>query len=191
MNVQQKKARFKTLLVPAVEEVYTELTLQYQAVTQMIKSGKSHKKIAALKKEYKATNDDELLMALKPHPKSIALAQAAMESSWATSRFFNKANNVFGVWSFDSNEPRIAAGKKRGKKTIWLKKYPTIKDSIRDYYRVLARGSAFTEFRKLKMTTSDPYKLVGKLDRYSEKGAEYGQELAAVIRFNKFDQYDQ
>ena len=92
-------------------------------------------------------------MALKPHPKSIALAQAAMESSWATSRFFTEANNVFGVWSFNESEPRIAAGKKRGNKTIWVKKYHSIKASMQDYYRTLARGVAFSEFRKLKMET--------------------------------------
>ena len=129
-------------------------------------------------------------MALKPHPKSIAVAQAAMESSWATSRFTRVANNLFGVWSFDEDEPRVAAGEQRGDKTIWVKKYSSFEDSIRDYYRTLARGDAYKEFRQLKMTTDDPYALVKKLDRYSEKGAEYGKELSSIMKFNKFDKYD-
>jgi Bax protein len=127
---------------------------------------------------------------MKPHPKSIALAQSAMESSWATSRFFRAAKNVFGVWSFDKQDSRIEALKKRGNKTVWVKKYPTLEASIRDYYRTIARGKAFGEFRKLKMETDDPFKLVKKLDRYSEKGAAYGKELAAVIRQNNFTEYD-
>ena len=50
--------------------------------------------------------------------------------------------------------------------------------------------AAFNEFRKLKMETSDPYALVKKLDRYSEKGNEYGKELSSIIQFNKFHTYD-
>ena len=40
------------------------------------------------------------------------------------------------------------------------------------------------------MKTDDPYKLVKKLDRYSEMGAKYGKELTSMIRYNKFYLYD-
>lgn len=189
MTVQEKKARFISIILPATKEVYGELLARYQDVASGIKEGNSDK-YDALKKEYRATNDKELLMALKPHPISITLAQAAMESSWATSRFFREANNIFGVWSFDENEDRIAAGEKRGDKTIWLKKYSSIKESISHYYRTLARGKAFVEFRRLNMTTNDPHKLVKKLDKYSEKGALYGEELSSIIKYNKFHKHD-
>ena len=112
------------------------------------------------------------------------------KGSRATSRFFREANNVFGVWSFDENEPRISAGKKRGDKTIWLKKYKTIEDSIRDNYRVLARGSAYAKFRKMRLKTDNPFELVKTLDKYSEIGDKYGEELASVIRYNQFNKYD-
>jgi Bax protein len=191
MTVQEKKARFKALIVPAVNDVYAELLFQYQEISQLIKSGNDEEKIEQLKIEYKASTNEELLMALKPHPKSIAIAQAAMESSWATSRFFLEAYNIFGVWSFDEDEPRIAALQKRGDKTIWVKKYSSVKASVSDYYRTLARSDAFKEFRQLRMKTDDPFALVKKLDRYSEKGAEYGHELTAIIKFNKFSTYDE
>lgn len=190
MTVQEKKERFKKLVVPAVNDVYADLMKQYQKVSERVKSGADPEEFEALRLEYKASNDQELLMALKPHPKSIAIAQAAMESSWATSRFTRDANNLFGVWSFDEDEPRVAAGEQRGDKTIWVKKYTSFEASIRDYYRTLARGDAYKEFRQLKMKTDDPYALVKKLDRYSEKGAEYGKELSSIMRFNKFDSYD-
>lgn len=190
ITVQDKKARFRDTIVPAVNDVYAELMSRYLDVSEAVKSGKNVAKLEALRKEYKAANNAELLMALKPHPKSIVIAQAAMESAWGTSRFFNEAKNIFGVWSFDKNEPRISAGKKRGNKTIWVKKYPSVKAAIRDYYRTIARGHAFKEFRKLKMKTNDPHALVKKLDRYSEKGEKYGQALSAIIKFNKFGAYD-
>lgn len=190
MTVQEKKKRFRALLVPAVKKVYAELQNRYQNVKQAIESGEQAEKIESLKIEYKAESDQDLLKRLKPHPVSIVLAQAAMESAWATSRFFTQANNIFGVWSFDKNEPRIAAGEKRGNKTIWLKKYSSIEDAIRDYYRVLARGPAFDKFRDIRASSNDPFKMVKGLDKYSELGAKYGKELASVIRYNKFNQFD-
>jgi len=190
MTVQEKKARFKSLIVPAVDTVYAELMTRYQKVKATVDAGGTNDDIEALKVEYKASNNEELLMALKPHPKSIAIAQAAMESSWATSRFFNVAYNIFGVWSFDEDEPRVAALKKRGDKTIWVKKYDSIEAAVYDYYRTLGRSSAFAEFRQTRMETEDPFVLVKKLDKYSEKGALYGEELTSIIKFNKFDQYD-
>lgn len=190
MTVQEKKARFIELMVPAIDRVYANLMNRYKKVKIQIDSGEHANKIEELKAEYRVETDAELLMALKPHPKSIALAQAAMESSWATSRFFNEANNIFGVWSFDEDEPRIAAEEKRGDKTIWLKKYSSIEDSIYDYYRTLGRSNAFEDFRKARMTTNDPLILVAELDSYSEKGHVYGEELTSIINFNQFEQYD-
>lgn len=191
MDVNKKKKRFRSLLVPAVDKVYAELQQRYIDVAKAIERGADENEFAELREKYRAEDNEALLAALKPHPKSIALAQAAMESSWATSRFFDEANNVFGIWSFNKNEPRLAAGEKRGDKTIWVKKYPSIAASVEDYYRTLARGSAYSEFRQLKLQTDDPYQLVKKLDRYSEKGAAYGEELSAIIKHNNFDQFDQ
>jgi Bax protein len=190
MTVAEKKARFKSIVVPAVEEVYDELMKQYQDVSKLVETNPNSDKLKTLQEKYRASNNQELLMALKPHPKSIAIAQAAMESSWATSRFTRVANNLFGVWSFDEDEPRVAAGEQRGNKTIWVKKYNSVKDSVADYYRTLARNDAYKEFRATKMKTSDPFVLVTKLDRYSEKGALYGKELTEIIKFNKFHEYD-
>lgn len=190
MTVQKKKERFKYLLVPAVKRVYLDLDQQFKEIKIAIEAGSESERISLLKKEYKADSDSDLLARLKPHPVSIVLAQAAMESAWATSRFFVQAKNIFGVWSFNKNEPRIAAGEKRGNKTIWLKKYKSIEEAVRDNYRVLARGAAFKKFRTLRTESNDPFKLVKGLDKYSELGSKYGKELASVIRYNKFNQFD-
>jgi Bax protein len=190
MTVQEKKARFRALIVPAIENVYTSLMARYKKIKTAIDTGETNAEIDKLKVEYKATTNEQLLMALKPHPKSITIAQAAIESSWATSRFFRIANNVFGVWSFNKDEPRVAALKKRGDKTIWVKKYNSIEEAIYDYYRTVGRSGAFAQFRQARMQTNNPFILVTKLDNYSEKGSLYGKELAAIIKFNKFDKYD-
>jgi len=191
MTVAVKKERFYYLLSPAIDKVYNELLVQYNQIEKDLKSGANRAGVENLKTTYKVKTDKELLLALKPHPQSIALAQAAMESAWATSRFFVKANNVFGMWSVNKNEPRIAAGEKRGgTKTIWLKKFASIEDSVREYYKMMGRGRAYKDFRQVRFATNDVNKIVKELDNYSEIGEKYTKELSSMIRYNKLTKYD-
>lgn len=191
LTVAQKKQRFKDLLVPAVDNAYAKLDTQYKEIKKLMNKNAKHHKVLALKEEYDAKSNHDLLLKLKPHPKSVTLAQAAIESAWGTSRFFTKANNVFGVWSFNKHEPRIAAGETRGEKTIFLKKYNTIEESVLDYYKILSKAGAYHQFRVQNYKEPNPYLLVKHLDRYSEKRAEYGKILSSVIGYNKFAKYDE
>jgi len=191
MSVKTKKDRFYYLLLPAIYNVYNELYFKYKSTEYNLFNNVNKKEIASLKKRYKVNSDEDLLKALKPHPISITLAQASMESAWATSRFFIEANNVFGMWSSKRGEKRISANVKRaGNRTIWLRKFDTIEDSIRAYYFLLATGKAFKGFCNLKMKTDNPHKLVKKLDKYSEIGDKYAKELSGIIRYNKLQKYD-
>ena len=153
MTVAEKKQRFLSLLLPAINTVHAQLQADYQWVKDQANNPNSGqaKKLTHLRKHYKVESNDQLASALKPHPQSIALAQAASESAWATSRFFREANNVFGVWSFNSDEPRLAALKKRGSKTIYLKKYSSVEASVRDYYLTIARGRVYAKFRQQRL----------------------------------------
>ncbi len=191
MSTAEKKRRFYKLLVPAVEKVHAELMSRYYKIRRDMINKKNRGEINRLKKRYRVGSDIELLYALYPHPQSITIAQAAMESAWATSRFFREANNIFGMWSKNENEPRISAGVKRnGNRTIWLRKFDTIEDSVRAYYDLLAGGKAFKEFRKMRYQTSDVFEILKKLDKYSEIGHLYAKELGQVIRYNKLEKYD-
>ncbi len=189
MTVQQKKDRFYRLLLPPIQKVHRELQALFESVKSRLETG-NREDIAALKSDYRVETDQELLMAIKPHPVSIVLAQAAMESSWATSRFIREANNAFGIWSFKPSEPRIAARGTRGKQKVFLKKYASLEESVRDNYNLIAKGRAYAEFRKLRMQTEDPHTLVKELDAYSEIGERYARDLSSIIRFNKFTRYD-
>ena len=191
MSAAEKKARFYRILVPSVEKIHEEWMSTYNRVRRNMINKKHRDEINLLKRRYKAATDLELLYALYPHPQSIVLAQAAMESAWATSRFYREANNIFGMWSSNENQPRIAAGIQRnGTRTIWLRKFDSVDDSIRAYYRLMARGKAFKEFRKTRYQTDDVHEIVKKLDKYSEIGDKYGKELSQVIRFNGLIKYD-
>lgn len=191
MSTQTKKERFLYLILPPTQYVHKQLMQRYKEIADDINNSRNLAEIEALKKVYSASSNEDLLARLKPHPVSITLAQAAMESSWATSRFFVEANNVFGMWSRNPNEPRIAAGEQRaGKVTIWLKKFDTVYDCIEAYYKLMATGKAYSKFRKLRLETDDPFIITQGLDRYSEKGQAYIDEINSVIRHNNFTQYD-
>lgn len=191
ISLNAKKREFCNLIIPIIDKVHNELEIQFEEISKNLTNEKYKQRISDLKEKYKVQTDEELLMALKPHPKSIAIAQAAIESAWARSRFFKEANNIYGMWSVNKNAPRIAAAQMRGENTIWLKKYPSLEESIRDYYKTLARNRAYRDFRKLKMQTDDPCKLVEKLDKYSETGEKYTQDLSKIIIYNKFYMYDE
>jgi Bax protein len=191
ISVSEKKQRFYTLIVPVVKKVYKELDQQYKEVFLDIQSEQNFKKIKNLKDIYRVKTDKGLLLALKPHQPSITLAQAAMESSWATSRFFTQANNIFGMWSVNSKEPKIAALQKRkGVKTIWLKKFKTVEESVREYYKLMARARAYKEFRKVRNESNNVFEIIKELNNYSELGAKYTEELASIIKYNKLTRYD-
>ena len=188
--VSVKKANFLKFMLPNVISVFNELYETYLEVEKLININPNDEKILKLKKEYKVNNNNDLLKALKPHPISIALAQGAMESAWGQSRFFKEANNIFGIWSFSKKDKRIAAGSLRGDKTIYLKKYDTLDESIRHYYKFISTGRAFREFKTLSYISNDPLLLIHKLHRYSEKGEVYVKELRSMINYNKFKKHD-
>lgn len=188
--IQEKKERFKEILIPIVTEVYNTLQSQYLDVKQDIANEKNKEFIQKLKIEYKVKTNKKLLEALKPHPISITLAQAAIESAWLTSRFTKEANNIFGVWSFHSNEPRIEASSTRDGEKIYLKKYKTYNAAVTDYYKNLAKNWAYARFREQRVLVNDPYHLIKFLGSYSEKKERYIATLKKMIDYNKFYQYD-
>jgi len=118
------------------------------------------------------------------------LGQGALESAWGTSRFFVEANNVFGIWSFDPQEDRLAADSHRSGQAIWLKKYDSLEDSVRDYYQVLAKGHAHQHFRDLRLETDNPYHLIRALDQYSESREAYVESLFVMISYNQLTRFD-
>lgn len=113
-----------------------------------------------------------------------------MESGWGTSRLFKIANNAFGVWSFSENEPRVPAYATRNNKQVYLRKYESVVDSIRHYYKLLASVKVFSDFRAKRMQTRNPYTLVKELKKYSERKYIYTEQLAKIIKYNKFLKYD-
>lgn len=193
LPVPQRKDKFFALMLPQVLLVKQELADLRAEVRRIVEATDPSREdlawLEGMHDRYRADDPEQLLMRLQDHPTSVVLAQAALESGWGTSRFFREGNNVFGVWSFDENEPRLAAGETRGDRTIWVKAYPSVRGSIADYFVTLGRGP-YRDFRRARLVEDDPLVLVEHLHRYSELEDEYVRRLALTIRSNRLHRFD-
>ncbi len=127
-------------------------------------------------------------------PADLALAQAANESAWGTSRFSRMANNLFGEWTFVQGQGIIPKGRPAGA-TYEVQKFSTVYDSVRSYLHNLNTHSAYKQLRQLR-AESRAYgqrpkglKLAEGLLRYSTRGEDYVKELQAMIRTNQLNRF--
>jgi Bax protein len=194
LPMHEAKRKFVSAILPSI------LIAKHEIHTQKMKISQLHNKkvwttsdstyFLELKRLYNAKNVDDLLSRLVTLPNSIVLAQAAIETGWGESRFFVQASNLFGIWSFNENESRIAAGKNRNDKTIFVRSYDDMSGSISDYFKVIARHSAYKSLRKAQQKTSNPYSLIVHLRNYSERKGWYTRQLKKVVRQNNLTKYD-
>lgn len=193
---EKRKDVFVKLLLPSIEVVQQEV-LNNREIVKKLKVKKElteNEKIYAEKlfKKYRTEYGkwNELESKMIVYPASLILTQGAIESAWGTSRFFREANNAFGVWSTNPNEPRIAAKGSRGNFTPHLKKYDTLKDTVEDITLIISRSSAYTGARKMIWEGKSPYEIAGGLTKYSEEGKEYVRKVRSTLKYNNFHEYD-
>ena len=195
LEVSEKKQKFFHMILPAILiskeklRVKRERVLSLRSTPKEELSKKDRLFLEGLYKKYRTDDINKLANRLKTHPVSIILAQAAIESAWGESRFFKKANNIFGMWSYNKHEPRIKALKSRNGKAIYLKKYATLSDAIDDYFAVIGRG-AYKSFRKQRNITDNPLILVQYLVNYCELKGKYTRKLRNFIVHNKLRKFD-
>ncbi|MBU1659773.1 glucosaminidase domain-containing protein [bacterium] len=194
LEVNKKKEAFIAIMLPSILLSKQKMAFERKKIISLLEqeqlSDEEQIYLDNTMKRFQAKDEQQLLSRMTTHPTSIVLAQAAIESGWGSSRFFLKANNVFGIWSFSTNDNRIAAGETRSGKTIYLKDYKTLQNSVYDYFVTLSASGPYQAFRDTRKHTKDPNKLVEHLGQYSELGELYIENLKTVIRQNNLTQYD-
>jgi len=194
LGIAEKKKIFIDMMLPSILVAKHRITEDRKKVGELLKKEKllPEDSLWLKKKKYifKATSYHDLYDKMELHPTSIIIAQAIIESGWGTSRFFEEANNVFGIWSFNESEKRIVASEKRGEKNVYVKKYSSVEQSIFDYFIMLSTKNAYEEFREKRLESKDPLHLVEYLGQYSELGEEYIDNLKNTIQKNKLIVYD-
>ncbi len=198
LDNEERKKRFIDVLLPTIL-IYRHQLAQNRESVKLLKekvryghkwSGPDSLFVNDLYENYKTRNFDELIRRMVPPPVSLALAQAAIESGWGSSRFFKDANNIFGVWSFSESDDRIVASQTREGEPIYLKKYENLLGSVENYHLVLARGEVYSDFRECIHRDNNVFELIWYLRNYSEKRDQYVIMLRNIIAANDLTKYD-
>ncbi len=194
VDYQKRKQYFIDVMLPTILIAQGIVEQQRAKIIKLrdtyTKTSQKDSLFIDLMKKFKAKSIDDLIVRMHPHPVSIILAQAAVESGWGTSHFCRKANNLFGIWSFNKDDKRVAAGKTRDEKTIYLRKYDSLIESVIGYVYTIGRANSFSKFREARLISQNPYRLIWYLDRYSEKRLEYIVTLRNTIERNNLSKYD-
>jgi len=137
---------------------------------------------------------NRLLSRLDIVPTSLALAQAAKESLWGTSRFARYGYNYYGQRCF-SNGCGIVP-KERGHQRFEVKTFRSPREGVKSYIHNLNTHLAYDSLRKIRRRQRAKGKnitglaLVNALGKYSERGSAYIKDLKSLIRYNKLTRYD-
>jgi len=132
----------------------------------------------------------KLIMRVDIIPVELALAQAANESAWGTSRFAREGNNYFGQWCFRTGCGIVPARRAAGA-THEVRRFSSASESVRSYMHNLNSSGAYAELRKIRSRMrrlsgeADAVELARGLVNYSGRGEAYVQSLQAMIRKNR------
>lgn len=137
-----------------------------------------------------------LLRRVDTVPPSLALAQAANESAWGTSRFSREGYNFYGQWCFKAG-CGIVPNKRDAGKNHEVAAFDSPQESVDRYIKNLNTHDAYKPLRMIRARLRDQDKpvtgleLAGGLGKYSERGDAYISELRSMMRFNDLGEYDQ
>ena len=127
-------------------------------------------------------------------PVSLAIAQAAKETGWGTSRFAQEGNALFGQWTWSGEglKPK-EADENKGHKVM---KFNVLQASVRAYQRNLNTHSSYKDFRKARAELRDLGRplnsivLSEHLNKYAETGDKYVEVLKKIINQNNLEDFD-
>ena len=199
-SVKKRKDLFIKIVLPLVIEENTKIKLDRKKLFVILnKNNNSKNDIEWLKKKFKqygvAKNDlTTLKIRMDEIPVSLAIAQAAKETGWGTSRFAQKGNALFGQWTWSGNGIKPAAADNES--THKVASFKVLKASVKAYQRNINTHSSYKKFRKERAIQRDNFgklnslELVKYLDKYAETGIEYTKILSKIIKQNSLTDFD-
>ncbi len=205
-GVSKRKITFIKSTLPLILHV-NELILQDRARLKSI-----HKRVtqsAEISADNKAWLEEiaELYGADRPDPEallrrvdiippSLAIAQAAEESGWGTSRFAREGNALFGQRAYRAHEKGIVPHDRGEGEAFKVRAYDHLIDGVKAYVHNLNSHFAYKDFRaaraamRAETDVVDGYHLAGALQRYSERGADYISTIRLIMRANTLTVFD-
>jgi Bax protein len=198
-SVTRKKETFLQIVLPLVVAENEKIENDREYLFKIITDNDSEEKRLWLSKkfrEYKVQDQSisELIEKIDIVPTSIALAQAAKESGWGTSRFALEGNAIFGQWTF--NGVGIEPLEKDDDKTHKILKFPILRASVKAYITNLNTHPSYKGFREKRQEARDRNKkpsgidLIDELESYAETGKEYTKILKQIIEQNNLEEFE-
>ena len=199
-NSSKRKELFLQIVLPLVLEENNKIKLDRIKLFSIInKSSNSEVEKKWLNKKYKqyGVNSKDLStlkIRMDEIPTSLALAQAAKETGWGTSRFALEGNALFGQWTWSGEglKPKDSDSSEGHK----VMKFNILQASVRAYQRNLNTHKSYKEFRKARAELRSEGKeldsiiLSEHLDKYAETGTKYVEILQKIIEQNNLKDFD-
>ena len=199
-NTKKRKDFFIQIVLPLILQENNNIRLDRKRLFSIInKSNNTELEKKWLKKKYKqygipSRDLSTLKIRMDEVPVSLALAQAAKETGWGTSRFAQEGNALFGQWTWSGEglKPK-EADESQGHKVM---KFNVLQASVRAYQRNLNTHKTYKEFRLARAQLRDAGKpldsifLSKYLDEYAETGQEYVKIIQKIIEQNDLKDFD-
>ena len=199
-NVKKRKELFIQIVLPLILEENKKIKIERKTLFSILnKNSNSEEERNWLKskfKQYGVVNSDltTLKIRMDEIPVSLAIAQAAKETGWGTSRFAQQGNALFGQWTYDGDGIK-PAGAEAGENHKVMK-FKILRASVRAYQRNLNTHKSYRKFRKVRAIQRDVYgslnslELAMYLDAYAATGTDYIKVLKKIIEQNKLTDFD-
>ena len=195
-----QKESFIKIVLPLILASNEEISKRCEAIRRAFENG-DRATLEKWAKLYKIDLTDQdnkavmtrLLERADTIPVALALAQAAVESGWGTSRFAIQGNALFGQWAWRDRagiRPLDASNDR-----AVVRSFGSLLGSVRSYMHNLNTHSHYKKFRKARSALRNRPKvgeaqmLVKYLDRYAEIGHAYVKKLQVLIRSNNFGHF--
>ena len=199
-NSKKRKEFFIQIVLPLVIEENNNIKLDRKTLFTIInKSNNSNTEKKWLEKKYKqygvkSGDLSSLKIRMDEIPVSLAIAQAAKETGWGTSRFALEGNALFGQWTWSGEGLKPKEAKEGEKHKVM--KFNILQASVRAYQRNINTHSTYKDFRKARAKLRDSNKpldsieLSKYLNKYAETGNQYVEVLQKIIKQNKLQDFD-
>ena len=199
-NTKKRKDFFIQIVLPLILQENNNIRLDRKRLFSIInKINNTELEKKWLKKKYKqygipSRDLSTLKIRMDEVPVSLALAQAAKETGWGTSRFAQEGNALFGQWTWSGEglKPK-ESDKNQGHKVM---KFNVLQASVRAYQRNLNTHSSYIDFRMARAELRDKgmpldsLVLSEYLDKYAETGDQYVDVLKKIIKQNNLKDFD-
>tara|TARA_A100001011_G_scaffold399958_1_gene511346 strand:- start:4471 stop:5520 length:1050 start_codon:yes stop_codon:yes gene_type:complete len=199
-NTKKRKEFFIQIILPLILKENNNIRVDRKRLFNIInKSNNTELEKKWLSRKYKqygipSKDLSVLKIRMDEIPVSLAIAQAAKETGWGTSRFALEGNALFGQWTWSGEglKPKESE-KNEGHKVM---KFNVLQASVRAYQRNLNTHSSYQEFRFARAKLRDLGKELDSLilseflNEYAETGEKYVEVLQKIIEQNNLKDFD-